>query len=56
LDGDIKLVVSFLGLALSLKNIAWRVGTRRGKLLQFDRAEFGLAFLPLLEKNIQVIK
>jgi len=44
LDGDISLVRSFLGLALSFENIAWPLVTERGNFISFDRAEFGFGY------------
>lgn len=54
LDGDINWSF-FPWLGLELENIGVALGTD-AEILQFDRAEFGLAILPLLEKKIQVNK
>ena len=54
LDGDISWSF-FPWLGLELENIGVALGTD-AEILQFDRAEFGLAILPLLEKKIQVNK
>ncbi|NLQ18071.1 AsmA family protein [Marinomonas sp. M1K-6] len=54
LDGDISWSF-FPWLGLSLENIGVALGTD-AEIVQFDRAEFGLAILPLLEQKIQVNK
>jgi AsmA protein len=54
LDGDISWSF-FPWLGLELENIGVALGAD-AEILQFDRAEFGLAILPLLEKKIQVNK
>ncbi|WP_137170489.1 AsmA family protein [Marinomonas sp. FW-1] len=54
LDGDISWSF-FPWLGLSLEDIGVALGTD-AEIVQFDRAEFGLAILPLLEQKIQVNK
>ncbi|UTW00143.1 AsmA family protein [Marinomonas rhizomae] len=54
LDGDISWSF-FPWLGLGLEDIGVSVGSDP-EILQFDRAEFGLAILPLLEQKIQVDK
>jgi len=54
LDGDISWSF-FPWLGLELENIGVALGSDP-EILQFDRAEFGLAILPLLEQKIQVNK
>ncbi|RNF48778.1 AsmA family protein [Marinomonas hwangdonensis] len=52
LDGDIRWSF-FPWLGLELENIGVALGNDP-EILQFDRAEFGLAILPLFERKIQV--
>lgn len=54
LDGDISWSF-FPWLGLGLEDIGVSIGSDP-EILQFDRAEFGLAILPLLEQKIQVDK
>ena len=54
LDGDISWSF-FPWLGLGLEDIGVALGSDP-EILQFDRAEFGLAILPLLEQKIQVNK
>ena len=54
LDGDISWSF-FPWLGLSLEDIGVALG-KDAEIVQFDRAEFGLAILPLLERKIQVNK
>jgi AsmA protein len=54
LDGDISWSF-FPWLGLGLEDIGVAIGSDP-EILQFDRAEFGLAILPLLERKIQVNK
>ncbi|QUX97412.1 AsmA family protein [Marinomonas sp. CT5] len=54
LDGDISWSF-FPWLGLSLEDIGVSIGSDP-EIIQFDRAEFGLAILPLLERKIQVDK
>ncbi|RBP81033.1 AsmA family protein [Marinomonas rhizomae] len=54
LDGDISWSF-FPWLGLGLEDIGVSIGTDP-EILRFDRAEFGLAILPLLEQKIQVNK
>jgi len=54
LEGDISWSF-FPWLGLELENIGVAIGSD-AEILQFDRAEFGLAIMPLLEQTIQVDK
>ena len=54
LDGDINWSF-FPWLGLELENIGVALGSD-AEILQFDKAEFGLAIMPLLEQKIQVNK
>ncbi|TYL46832.1 AsmA family protein [Marinomonas sp. IMCC 4694] len=54
LDGDIRWSF-YPWLGLELENIGVALGSDT-EIVQFDRAEFGLALLPLLERKIQVDK
>ncbi|WP_394183256.1 AsmA family protein [Marinomonas posidonica] len=54
LEGDISWSF-FPWLGLELENIGVAIGSD-SEIVQFDRAEFGLAILPLLEQTIQVDK
>ncbi|MBJ7537832.1 AsmA family protein [Marinomonas transparens] len=54
LDGDLSWSF-FPWLGLSLENIGVALG-EDAEIVQFDRAEFGLAIMPLLKRTIQVDK
>ncbi|RBO85804.1 AsmA family protein [Marinomonas aquiplantarum] len=54
LEGDISWSF-FPWLGLELENIGVAIGSD-AEIVQFDRAEFGLAIMPLLEQTIQVDK